>query len=64
LTTGAGLTPTWSPDGQKIVFHRPGVGQNQLFVMNADGTGMTQITNPPGVNIIANWGELRVHVHP
>ena len=63
LTTGSGLTPTWSPDGERIVFHWP-APRNQLFVMNADGTGMTQITNSLGGNLIANWGELRVHVHP
>jgi TolB protein len=63
------LTATWSPDGEQIVFHRPpGVGQLlQLFVMkaelNADGTypSATQLTFPPGANLFANWGEVRVH---
>jgi TolB protein len=63
------LTATWSPDGQQIVFHRPGLvaGQGlQLFTMkpmlNADGTlpTPTQWTFPPGLNLLANWGELRV----
>jgi hypothetical protein len=31
--------------------------------MNADGTGQTQMTFPPGWNLFANWGVLRVHVH-
>ena len=34
------LTPTWSPDGLAIVFHK--VPSNQLWVMRADGTGETQ----------------------
>jgi TolB protein len=63
------LTATWSPDGEQIVFHRPpGVGQLlQLFVMNAElnagGTYPTakQLTIPPGTNLFASWGEVRVH---
>ena len=55
------LTPTWSPDGTKIVFHRRvgGRGQFQLFVINADGTGEKQLTSPPGLNGFPNWGEVR-----
>jgi TolB protein len=53
-------TPTFSPDGQKIVFHRLVGVTFQLFQMNADGTGAVQMTTPPGLNLFANWGELRV----
>jgi TolB protein len=52
-------TPTWSPDGQKIAFHRNLSGQLQLFVMNADGTDQTQLTFPPGSNAFAAWGVVR-----
>jgi TolB protein len=64
-------TPTFSPDGQQILFHRtvgvPVGGNQQLFIMNADGTQQTQLTfgtrtTPDGLNNIANWGELRVKV--
>jgi TolB protein len=59
-------TPTFSPNGQQILFHRtvaPGTpGVQQLWLMNADGTGQTQLTNPPGVNNLANWGVVRVHI--
>jgi TolB protein len=60
------LTPTWSVDGQQIMFHRPVAGRLQLFIMNADGTNQHQVTNTPGINAFANWGELRVHLkqHP
>lgn len=58
------LTPTWSPDGQAIVFHRtPG---NQLWVMHADGSGQTQLTalpgsGEPGLNLLAtSWGVIEV----
>lgn len=56
------LTATWSPDGEKVVFHRPVAGRNQLFVVNADGTGQAQLTNTVGHNLFANWGELRQRV--
>jgi len=52
---------TFSPDGQQIVFQRGGGGQ-QLWMMNTDGTGQTQLTFPPGVNAFANWGVVRVHI--
>jgi TolB protein len=53
-------TPTWSPDGNQIVFHRPVGGLFQLWSMNPDGTGQTQLTTTPGLNLFPNWGELRV----
>jgi Tol biopolymer transport system component len=63
----ADLTASFSPDGEQIVFQRPVPGQgNQLFTMpptlNQDGTlpTATQLTFPPGVNLLPNWGELRV----
>jgi TolB protein len=60
------LTATWSPDGTHILFHRNvpgpprGIGA-QLWVMNADGTDQRQLTLPPGINLLAYWGVLRVH---
>jgi len=63
----AELTPTFSPDGQQIVFHRQVPGEGfQLFAMNSalnpDSTMpmATKVTSPPGINLIAHWGELRV----
>jgi len=54
-------TGPFSPDGQQIVFQRPVAGRQQLWLMNADGTGQTQLTNTPGLNLFANWGVVRVH---
>jgi hypothetical protein len=61
------LTPTWSPDGQRLVFHRPVPMQgNQLFTMEPTlGPGgtppaETQLTSAPGGHLLANWGQLRV----
>ncbi len=37
--------PAWSPDGSKIAFvRRNAVGEFDLWVMNADGSGPTQLT--------------------
>jgi Tol biopolymer transport system component len=54
------LTATFSPDGQRILFHRTPV--NQLWTINPDGSGLTQLTTSTGRNLLANWGVLRVHV--
>jgi Tol biopolymer transport system component len=41
----------WSPDGTRLVFHSDRTGQQQVFVMNADGSGQTQLTSAGD-----NWG--------
>jgi Tol biopolymer transport system component len=58
------LSPSFSPDGAKIIFHRQlAAGNLQLFTMNAaDGTNVTQWTVPPGLNLYADWGYLKVNV--
>ncbi|MDP9228138.1 MAG: hypothetical protein M3M99_03680 [Actinomycetota bacterium] len=50
--------PDWSPDGQKIAFHseRLDVDQPvQIQVMNADGSGVTQLTTGPGFHGFPAW---------
>ncbi|MGD8397920.1 MAG: DUF885 family protein, partial [Anaerolineae bacterium] len=40
--------PTWSPDGQRVAFvRRLGQANHELFVMNADGSGATRLTDLP-----------------
>ena len=40
--------PRWSPDGKQIVFSRPlSANTKALFLMNADGTNIQQLTVPP-----------------
>jgi TolB protein len=40
--------PDWSPDGTRIAFRRIISGKSQILVMNADGTGVVQLTTGPG----------------
>jgi len=42
------VTPSYSPDGRKIVFVRAaGSERNDIWMMNADGTGQVNLTNTP-----------------
>ncbi|MGB4758902.1 MAG: hypothetical protein WBP26_02495 [Candidatus Saccharimonadales bacterium] len=39
--------PTWSPDGTKLAFYslRDGATNSEIYIMNADGSGQTRLTN-------------------
>lgn len=56
-------TATAKSGGGKIVFARlvsgaVGTGNAELFVMNADGSGGTQLTDSPGADIEPAWAPL------
>ena len=36
--------PKWSPDGKRIIFTSQRDGDQDVYVMNADGTGQAQLT--------------------
>jgi Tol biopolymer transport system component len=43
--TEVGISPAWSPDGRRLAFvSYDGGGFRQIFVINADGSGETQLT--------------------
>ncbi|HEY7612561.1 MAG TPA: LpqB family beta-propeller domain-containing protein [Gemmatimonadales bacterium] len=44
LTSGGGTQPDWSPDGSMIVFS----ANDQIFVMNPDGSEIVQLTSTTG----------------
>jgi Tol biopolymer transport system component len=44
-----GRAPTWSPDGDRLIFESDrasSVGLYAVFLVNRDGTGVTQLTDP------------------
>jgi Tol biopolymer transport system component len=58
--------PSWSPDGKKILFVRPvPLRGQQIWTMNADGTGQALLTSDPdqfpGINTLAKWGAVRTN---
>ena len=45
----------WSPDGTRIAFIANRVGAGQIFVMNADGTGLVRLTDHRAGNGAPAW---------
>jgi len=46
----------WSPDGEMIAFDSGGQGHGwQIYLMNADGSGITQLTRGPGHHNAPSW---------
>jgi TolB protein len=45
----------WSPDGTKIAFTSDRDGDAAIFVMNADGTGIQQLTNNDSTDSDPMW---------
>ena len=50
--------PIWSPDGRKILFGRnQDDGQRDLYTVNADGSGLFQVTHTPDISEFnGDWG--------
>ena len=52
---GGNATPVWSPDGTQIAFVSHRDGDNEIFVMNADGSAQTQITSNSVADDYPDW---------
>lgn len=55
LTNRDDIDPTWSPDGSMIAFASSRSGQRQLFVMNADGSNIRQVTDLNNMGGRSTW---------
>ena len=51
------LTPSWSPDGSKIVFSSDMHGQwgSNIYVMDSDGTNITRLTKQDSSDMSPSW---------
>jgi hypothetical protein len=47
------MTPSWSPDGTRIVFYG---GSQSIYTMNADGSGVTEIGSESDPAWYPDWG--------
>ena len=54
------IHPRWSPDGKKIIFSiftETAAGEvENVYTVNADGTGLTQVTHGGGTDGTPDWG--------
>jgi len=49
------LGPAWSPDGTKFAFHSDRDGIFQIYVMNADGSGVVRLTTLGAPSELPAW---------
>lgn len=64
LTSGSASSyPNWSPDGTRIVFERQ-IDRDEaaVFVINADGSGLTQLTPSEGYDGMPSWAPDGSHI--
>ncbi len=54
-TTGEDSEPAWSANGRRIAFTSTRDGNSEVYVMDADGTGQTNLTNHPADDSHPAW---------
>jgi hypothetical protein len=55
---GNDTAPAWSPDGSRVAFmvDKDSKGDWDIYVVNADGSGLTNVTKSPGVvDVLPTW---------
>lgn len=56
--TDEGFWPTWSPDGTRIAFLAGSRGNEDIYVINADGSNLQQVTFFPGMENQPVWSPV------
>jgi TolB protein len=51
----SGGDPNWSPDGSRIVYESLNDGNFEIYVMNADGSNQTRLTDNPAFDSRPAW---------
>jgi len=62
---GPGSLPRWSPDGARLAFVSDRAGNLDVFVMDADGANVYQLTTGPERDTLPSWspdGETILYV--
>ena len=54
-TPGDVQTPAWSPDGRKLAFVSQREGNAEIYVMNADGSGLRNLIRTPSDDLDPSW---------
>jgi TolB protein len=47
--------PVWSPDGEWLAFTSDRDGDEEIYAVRADGSGLTRLTHSPGQDEVAAW---------
>jgi TolB protein len=55
VTSFEAASPSWSPDGTRLTFDGNGCCNRQIYVVNADGTGLINLTQDGADNIDPDW---------
>ena len=55
METAQNTTPAWSPDGQKIAFSSGRDLNDEIYVMNADGSAQTRLTDDWKADAAPTW---------
>ncbi|OLE55815.1 MAG: hypothetical protein AUG51_01360 [Acidobacteria bacterium 13_1_20CM_3_53_8] len=57
-STGNNFSPAFSPDGTRITFMSQRDGNDEIYVMDANGANQTRLTNNTALDTVPNWQPL------
>lgn len=55
ISNSGDYQPVWSPDGSKIAFVSYRTSDNEIYVINSDGTNLIRLTNNPDDDMTPVW---------